>query len=168
MGFEIMIIRPIKVADIKPLIDCIQAQAIDADLHESDKINADILAENIRDAIIANHYAGIVATENEEIVGYIYGLIGTKHWNDKKYGEILYIFIKPENRSKKIADELMQNLVNWFRKNNCDYYVTSIMHFNKNYEPMQKYMDRAALFYKTQGMQTVGHYMVKQIKDYDG
>ena len=168
MGDQIMQIRPIRVEDIKPLIQCIQSQAVDADLHDSDQINADILAQNIRDAMIADHYAGIVAIENEEIVGYIYGLIATKHWNNKKYGEILYIFIKPENRSKRTADDLMSAIVNWFRKNRCEYYITSIMHFDKDYQPMENYIKRAELFYKTQGMISCGHYMVKQLKDYDG
>lgn len=158
-----MIIRQMQNTDINGLIECIKTQAVDADLPTSDAIDTMHLSKVIKEALIDNRYCVYVATQNNEIVGFCAGMLNMKHWNPTLYGEIFFIYTHPEHRSKKLADQLMDTMCEWFDEQNCAYILSSVMHFDEHYEPRDDYMRKGEIYFKSKGMKPVGCYFVKQI-----
>ncbi|MBW6451985.1 MAG: GNAT family N-acetyltransferase [DPANN group archaeon] len=91
----------------------------------------DEIKENIKSLISKKHF--LVACENTEIIGYVYGNIKElKHiiYKPIKYGTLNYLWVKKEFRKNKISSKLKNELLKWFKKNNCKYIDLLVLNEN--------------------------------------
>jgi|LULY01.1.fsa_nt_gb ribosomal protein S18 acetylase RimI-like enzyme len=158
-------IRDLRVNEISKLIECIQLQGQDAKLSYSDKIDPIYLAQIVKQAVINQNYKILVTTIDDKIVGFCAGWVSQKFWNPKQYGEILFIYIHPGIRNKKRADALFDGMVEWFKEMDCEYYFTSVLHFNEQYKPETEYMEKGFKYFKAKGLTPLGSYFIKELKD---
>ena len=90
--------------------------------------------------LILNHFV-FIACCNNEIVGYIAGIIQKISINKNKYGEISNIFIKENIRGKKVGTKLYEAFLNEMKKNNINELRVTASFKNK----------KARSFYETKG-----------------
>jgi len=156
-------IRELKVEEFDKFLDLAIVHHTDAGLPESDQIDRIHCKKELRNAFIYSNWKIFVNEENNKITGYIVGYIDKKLWNNAIFGEITLLFVHPEHRSKKVADDLFDAMVDWFSKKGCEYYLASCMSWNKEYKKVDAWSDRATNYYKSRGLNEVGYTYVQPI-----
>lgn len=82
--------------------------------------------------LIENHYV-IVATEKEEIIGYLAGSINEKgSYTEIQYGEIDNMIVKDEYRGSGIGKELINNFKEYCKSNGINNIKVMASYKNRN------------------------------------
>ncbi|MBS3133936.1 GNAT family N-acetyltransferase [Candidatus Woesearchaeota archaeon] len=104
--------------------------------------------------ILKKRSAFLVAEENKEIIGYIYGSIKRHHFHfDRpKTGSFGYLIVDCRYRYKGIASGLYTALKKWFKKNNCRFIELQVLARNP-----------AVSIYKKWGFEPTNYIMRKKI-----
>ncbi len=95
----------------------------------------------------------LVACEEDEIIGFIYGFIREFNhlvYEAFTYGEIAHIWVKEEFRRNRISSALKNKLFEWFKTNNCKYIQLQVLDNNPSlgiyekwgFEPVLKIMKK--------------------------
>ena len=157
-------IREAKPLDTDAIINLGVEHGKDAGLSISDSVDRSRIKEIYRKLLINPNVRVYVYEENGTIAGYVIGIVQTKIWNDKQFGEIMLLFVHPEVRNRFVADNLMEYAVKFFKEKGCMFYMASSMHFDDEYKRSDEYCDRASKYFtKLQHMTMVGETFVKEI-----
>lgn len=156
-------VREIYPDEIEKLLDITIKHAIDAGLAGHDDVDRQFFKQQLRIIIMNPNYKIFVAEKGNKFIGYIIGKIGTKIWNKKKFGDVTFIFVDPEYRSKTLSDELFDNIESWFSENGCLFMLASCMTYNSDYTPYDNWLNRAGKFFESKSMNEVGHHYIKKL-----
>ena len=114
-------------------------------------INENYEVKNFYEQYIENENMCIlVAKENENYMGYIYGFI-QENWNlfNNKTAQLDALFVKEQYRGNGIAKSLMKEFINWSKEKGTTYVELSVCKDNTNaislYEDEGFYIDKILL-----------------------
>ena len=130
------LIRKATLEDLKDI------QSLNNDLFKLEKANYDTtlipnwpLSDKGKEYftdLIENHYV-IVATEKEEIIGYLAGSINEKgSYTEIQYGEIDNMIVKDEYRGSGIGKELINNFKEYCKSNGINNIKVMASYKNRN------------------------------------
>jgi GNAT superfamily N-acetyltransferase len=156
-------IKEFETKDFNSFIECIDTFGEDAQLDEANKIDKEHLLTQVKEGLISPEYKVFVKIMDDKIVGFIAGQLQQRFWNKKLFGEIIFIYVHPAVRNKRITDELFQQMSDWFEDTNCEYMISSVCHWDKYYEPQEEWMRKAKIFYEYKKMKPVGYYYIKDL-----
>lgn len=156
-------IREPKTNELEKLVDIAIEHAVDAGLAGHDDVDRSFVKKSFKSVMISPDYKVYVEEKNNKFVAYCVAKICQKIWNGKRYGELLFIFVHPEARSKALADTMMQYVEDWFGEMRCDFMQASCMTYTKEYEPNEEWLRRIKTYYKTQDMNEVGYHYIKPL-----
>jgi ribosomal protein S18 acetylase RimI-like enzyme len=156
-------IREIDTNDFTAFIECIDAFGEDARLDEANRIDKEHLLQCVKEGLINPNNKVFVKVMDNKIVGFIAGQIQQRFWNKTVFGEIIFLYIHSAVRNKRIADEFYQHITEWFEDMGCEYMLTSVCHWNKDYEPEEEWMRKAKTYYEFKKMKPVGYYYIKEL-----
>ena len=156
-------IRQLKVEEFDQFLDVAILHHNDAGLPESDQIDRGYSKKQLKNMYIYQNWRIFVAEENGRFIGYIAGYIDKKLWNNSLFGEIVLLFVHPEHRSKLLADQLFDAMVEWFIGAGCQYYLASCMSWDSEFKKVERWSERATNYFSSKGMQEVGYTFVQPI-----
>jgi GNAT superfamily N-acetyltransferase len=156
-------IRQLKVEEFDKFLDLAIVHHTDAGLPERDTIDRGYSKKQLRNMYIYQNWRIYIAEEGDKITGYIAGYVDRKLWNNTLFGEIVLLFVHPEHRSKLVADQLFDTMVDWFSSVGCEYYLASCMSWTNEYERVDAWSDRATKYFKSRNMKEVGYTYIQPI-----
>ena len=157
-------IREPRTDELEKLVSIAIEHANDAGLAGHDDVDRTFVKKQFRAMMMSPDFKIFVEPKNDVFAAYAIGRICQKIWNGKRYGEITFIFVHPEARSKILADDLYHSLVDWFREMRCDFVQASCMTYDNDYQPIEPWLHRVKTYYKNQGMQEVGYHYIKPME----
>tara|TARA_A100001201_G_C4094945_1_gene203380 strand:+ start:3301 stop:3795 length:495 start_codon:yes stop_codon:yes gene_type:complete len=157
-------IREPRTDELEQLVDIAVEHAIDAGLAGHDDVDRHFVKKQFKNMMMSPDFKIIVEPRGDRFAAYAIGRICQKIWNGKRYGEMTFIFVHPEARSKVLADDLVSTLNHWFAEMRCDFVQTSCMTYTEDYKPNDEWLHRVRTYYKSQGMEEVGYHYVKPLE----
>tara|TARA_S200002703_G_scaffold102811_1_gene89067 strand:+ start:2080 stop:2574 length:495 start_codon:yes stop_codon:yes gene_type:complete len=157
-------IREPKVTELEMLVDIAIEHAKDAGLGGHDDVDRKFVKKAFKQMMISPDFRIFVEEKNGKFIAYAIGKICQKIWNGKRYGELTFIFVHPEARSKSLADTLVQYVEQWFAEQKCDFMQASCMTYTQDYEANDEWLHRVKTYFKTQNMNEVGYHYVKPLE----
>ncbi|MAG07957.1 hypothetical protein CMO89_00635 [Candidatus Woesearchaeota archaeon] len=103
-------------------------------MDEADKLDEpnfkEKMIEELKEFIQKDNNLLLTATEDGKIIGYIRGIIKTRHpeFKIKKEGYIQECYINQEHRNKGIGKSLAKQILKWFNENSITFITVSIYH----------------------------------------
>ena len=158
-------LREPRTDELEKLINIAIEHAKDAGLAGHNDIDRTFVKKQFRAMMMNPDFKIFVEPKGDVFGAYAIGRICQKIWNGKRYGEITFIFVHPEMRSKHIADDLYESIIEWFREMRCDFVQASCMTYTKEYSANEEWLHRAKTYFKSQNMNEVGYHYVKPMED---
>jgi GNAT superfamily N-acetyltransferase len=142
-----MIIRPASVSDSDRIgelwLDLVAYhQQLDADMPTATSDGHLRYAQRIRYSLNDSYQRVLIAEENEQIIGYVTGMIidiVPEMFIAEKAGMIGDIYVQPSERGKGVGKALMDVMIDWFKLRGVTYYELSVA--TSNHDGMRFWQD---------------------------
>ena len=148
--------------DIKDLLVELEKYIISIDKDNLDQLHPeyrDKMAKLDLEKVKDNNGKCFIATENNKAVAVIMGIVSTYDKYDyldykcPKKGEITELIVSKDVRNKKIGQQLIQKMEEYFKSIDCKYVIIDVFAYN----------ELAINFYNKQGYHTRGLVNIKKI-----